>query len=136
MTITSVITAQSIGTGSNKGNSKFATSALVLQSTTTAYVVNVQVTPGAGPVDHKLELRVWFTTTPRTVTAGNAPYTLGQTAHYVDIRFGTGGLSLPSVAISKDSALEPVTGGNLHVWCDVPGLDTAATLDVSIVELP
>lgn len=137
MTTQSAIAAQSFGTSTNIGNGKFSISPLTLGAGTTAFVINVQVTPGAGPVDPNAEVRVWYTTTMRTVSAADAPYKLGQTARYVDKRVGAGtnGIQV-SVPSSKDSALEPVTGSKLHVWVDAPKLETAAVLDVDVVELP
>ncbi len=130
------ISAQSFGTSTNIGNSKFSINPLTLADATTGYIINVQVTPGAGPVDPNAYVRVWYTTTFRTVTAANAPYTLRETARYVDKSIGCVGEVKVSVAGSKDSAFEVKTGNKLHVWVDAPKLDTAASLTVDVVELP
>lgn len=135
MTTQSAISSQSFGTSTNIGNGKFSISPLSLDAGTTAYVVNVQVTPGAGPADQLAVIRVWYTTTMRTVTSANAPYTLAETARYVDCKVGNPNPTV-SVAVSKDSQLETKTGTYFHCWADVPKLDTAAALSVDVVELP
>ena len=132
MTTQAALSGQSFGTGANIGNNKFSIAPLTLAGTTTTYVVNVQVTTGAGPVHADLEVRVWYTTTMRTVTGSDAPVKLGQTARYVDIRIPK---HSSTIAI-KDSTLEPVTGSKFHCWVDAPTLQTAATLDIDVVELP
>lgn len=139
MTTQSLISGQSFGTSTNVGPGKFSISAATLAAATTAYIINVQVTPGAGPVDRNAVIRVWYTTTMRTVTAGNAPYTLGPTARFVDCPIGNVNAATGfqvSVAVSRDSSLEPKTGDSLHVWCDAPTLSTAAVLSVDVVEVP
>lgn len=132
MTTQSIISGQSFGTSTNVGNGKFSVSPLTLTSTTTAYVITAQWTNGAGPWDPNARVKVWYTTTMRTVTAANAPQQLGQTARFVEL-FPAPGSSLLAI---KDSSLEPVTGEKLHCWVDAPTLPTAATLSVDIVELP
>lgn len=133
MTTQALITAQSIGAGSNKGDGILSISAATLAAATSAYIINVQLTNPSSYVPDKNQIvTVWYTTTMRTVTAANAPKTLAQTARYVDIRPG----QVASIVVSKDSALEVKTGTNLHVWCDVPTFTTSLTLDVDVVECP
>lgn len=130
MTTTTVINAQSFGTGSNVGNGKFSQNPVTLQVTTTAFVVSAEMATGNnGQLDPKTKIRVWYTTTTRTVTAADAPSKLGQTAHYVDVTIDR------PVAI-RDSMLEPVTGNLFHVWVDAPVLGVAGTITVVLVELP
>lgn len=140
MTTQALITAQTFGTSTNVGNAKFSANPVTLAAGTTAYVVNVQVTRPAtalpltgmgGPVT----VRVWYTTTIRTVSAANAPVTLGHTARYVDCVFNKPN-EPASAVISVDSSLEPKTGDSLHCWVDAPGTLNACTLDVSVVEVP
>lgn len=135
MTTQTAISAQSFGTGSNVGNNKFSIAPLTLASGTTAFIVNVQVTNGTGASGNSgqpVDVRVWYTTTVRTVTAGNAPLTLGATARYIDTKIMGG----TAAVYSKDSSLEPKTGASFHCWVDAPNLSVAATLDVVLVELP
>ena len=132
MTTQSAISGQSFGTSTNVGNNKFSINPLTLSASTTAYVVNVQVTNGTAGGAPQQEIRVWYTTTMRTVTAANAPSYLSATARYVDVR-----LSVKTADLRiKDSSLEPVTGSYFHCWVDAPTLDVAATLSVDLVELP
>lgn len=132
MTTQSAISGQSFGTSTNIGNGKFSISPLTLAATTTAFVVNAQWTNGAGPLDPNARVKVWYTTTMRTVTSGTAVQKLGQTARFVEL-FPAQNSSELTI---KDSTLEPVTGSKLHVWVDAPTLPTAATLSVDVVELP
>lgn len=131
MTSQSAISAQSFGTGSNIGNGKFSINPLTVAAGAAAYVVTVQVTSGAGPCDRQDEVRIWYTTTIRTVSATDAPQKLAQTARYVDIRMP----EYSSQIVIKDSTLEPVTGTLFHCWVDAPKLQTAATLSVDLIEL-
>mgnify|MGYP003645424862 CR=1 FL=1 len=131
MTTQSAISAQSFGTSTNVGNGKFSISPLTLAAGTSTFVVTVQVTAGAGPVDRQVECRIWYTTTIRTVTSTDAPQKLAQTARYVDIRMP----EYSSTIVIKDSTLEPATGTLFHCWVDAPKLQTAATLSVDLVEL-
>lgn len=132
MTTQSAISGQSFGTSTNVGNGKFSINPLTLAGTTTAYVVNMQITAGAGPFGPQQDVRVYYTTTMRTVTAANAPEQLGPTARYVELRIPQGA----SRVTIRDSALEPVTGSKFHCWVDAPTLPTAASLTVDLVELP
>ena len=131
MTTQSAISAQSFGTSTNKGNALFSINPLTIAGTTTAYVVNAQVTNGIAGGAPQQEVRVWYTTTMRTVTAANAPSQLGATARYVDVRLSneTAGVRI------KDSSLEPATGTKFHCWVDAPTLNVAATLSVDLVEI-
>lgn len=132
MTTQSCISGQSIGTSTNKGDGLFSITPKTFASTTTAYVVSVQLTNGAGPVDPNQCVVVYYTSTMRTVTSANAPTYLGQTARSVTLRAGTGNSTVRVV----DSALEPVTGTKFHLWVSAPTFDVAGTLDVDLVELP
>lgn len=134
MTTTTVLNAQSFGTGANKGNGLFGASPTTFQATTTAFLVCAEVTAGAGPTysGAKQDVRVYYTSSCRSLTAAQALARLGQTVRYVDLRVpDTGG-----VVQIKDSTLEPVTGQYFYFWVDAPSLLTAATLSVFLVELP
>lgn len=122
---------QSIGTSTNIGNSKFSINPLTLAAGTTAFVVNMKVTNGTGLPGRNQVVRVWYTTTMRTVTAANAPKHLGPTARFVEAVIADENEGV----VIKDSSLEPVTGSLFHCWVDVPTLPTAATLLVDLVEI-
>src|ERR1035437_7878120 len=132
MTTTLVISAQSVGTGTNKGNGLFSIAQVALQATTTAFVVSGQLTNGAGPVDPNQQIRIWYSPTPWTVTAGNAAAQLNKTARYVDIKPNPNA----SAVTITDSSLEPVTGANFNLWVDAPTFAIAGALSVNLVELP
>lgn len=131
MTTTAIISGQSMGTGSNVGDNLFAAK-LTAQTTTTAFLLCVRVTEGAGPTNPGT-VRVFFTSTSFSISAANGPSQLGATSRYVDVI-----LSDPrgGQVIIRDGSLEPLTGANIHVWASAPQLGTAATLDVNVVELP
>lgn len=133
MTTQSAISGQSIGTGSNIGTNKFSINPLTFGATTTAYVVNVQLTNGAtSSLDKNQIVRVWYATTMRTVTAANAMVQLGMTAKFVDLRPHFAPLLVRIV----DSDLETITGSKFHCWVDAPTFPVAASLSVDLVELP
>lgn len=131
MTTQTAIAAQSFGTSTNVGNSKFSITPLTLAAGTMSVVVTAQWTNGAGIVDANQSIRVWFATTPQTVTAANAPSQLGGTAAYVDVRPNpiTAGVAI------RASIRVPAAGVNFHCWADAPTLTTAATLAVVVAEL-
>ena len=133
MTTQSCISGQSIGTSTNVGNNLFSIAPKTFAATTTAYVVNAQVTNGSTKGQDKGNvIRVWYTSTMRTVTNTDAPTKLGLTARYVDVR----PQSSASLIRIVDSSLEPITGSKFHCWVDTPNLTEACTLDVDLVELP
>lgn len=132
MTTQSAIAGQSIGTSTNTGDDLFSISPLTLAASTTAFVVNMQITSGAGPTGPQQDIRVYYTTTIRTVTSALAPQQLGPTARFVELRVPQKG---GQVAI-RDSSLEPVTGSKFHCWVSCPGIPTAASLTVDLIELP
>lgn len=134
MTTTLVTNAQSIGTSTNIGEDKFVTKT-TLQTGTTAFIVCGRVTNGSTGAcgNQGLTLRIWYTTASFTYSANAAGIdALRQTARFVDIplRNGTSKVAL------KDSSLEPVTGASVFVWCEVPTLTVAASLDINLVEVP
>lgn len=131
MTTTTLINAQSIGTGANIGNRLFGAK-LTAQTTSTAFLLSARLTEGAGPTEPAI-VRVWYTSASFNISAANGPAQLNQTARYLDLNLSdpTGGQ-----VIIRDGTLEPLTGQYIHVWVDAPRLGTAATLDVNVVEVP
>lgn len=132
MTTQTAINAQSFGTSTNIGDDKFSANPLTLGAATSAYVVNVKII-GTAP-EPNTEVRVWYTTCFETTTAANAPRQLGATARYIDTKMNQDGTT--SFTSKKDSALEPVTGGFFNCWVSAPKLSAAATITVTLVELP
>lgn len=132
MATQSAISAQSFGTSTNVGDNLFSINPLTLSTATTAFVVNAQVTTGALRTDKGNTIRVWYTTTMRTVTAANAPIQLGATAHFVDVRIH----ETPALIRIVDSDLEPATGLKFHCWVSAPNQPAAGTLSVDVIEYP
>ena len=132
MTPTTLINGQSVGTGANIGNNILSQAQTAFQASTTAFVITAKLTNGNGPVDPGQQIRIWYTSTQHTVTAGNAPTQLNKTARYVDVKPNPGA----NAVTINDSALEPITGANLNLWCDVATYPLAGTLTVILVELP
>lgn len=131
MTTTNAINGQSIGTSTNVGEGKFPQK-VTLAATTTAFIVTLRLTNGADTYMQKNEIVVWYSTSSFSITAAAAVAALRPTARYISIKPPQGA----GVVAIKDSSLEPVTGGFLYLWCDLPTFLTAATLDVNTVELP
>lgn len=130
MTTQTAISAQAFGTSTNVGNGKFSISPLTFAGTTTAFVVSVLVDLADNePFSKTTKLRVWYTSTYATVTAGDAVSKLGQTARYVDVV-----LDRPIAIV--DSSLEPLTGTKFHCWVDAPTQVGAGAVTVTLVELP
>lgn len=131
MTTNSPISSQSIGTGSNKGEG-ILPQKITLAGTTTAFVITGRVTNGAAAYDPANEVIIWYSTSSFSITAAAAAVQLRPTARYLSIKVS----NLAAGVVIKDSSLEPVTGGYLYLWCDIPTFSVAATLDVNAVELP
>ena len=68
MTTTTLINAQSIGTGSNIGNRLFGAK-LTAATTTTAYLISARLTDGAGPTDPG-QVRIWYTSASFNISIG------------------------------------------------------------------
>lgn len=131
MTTTASISGQSIGTSTNVGNGKFPQK-VTAAVTTTGFVISARVTMGTQGSAGASTVRVWYSSSSFNITAAAAVEALSGTVRYLDLILPTTG---GTVRI-KDGTLEPMTGGYIHIWCDVPVLDVAATLDVNVVELP
>lgn len=132
MTTTASISGQSIGTGSNVG-AKLFPQKVTVNVATTAFVISGRVTNGTGNYPQTLYVRIWFTSSSFSVTAAQAVDQLNRApARYLDLPLKE---AAGQVTI-KDSMLEVLTGGYIYLWCEVPTMTTAATLDVNVVELP
>jgi len=131
MTTTNAISGQSIGTGSNVGEGKFPQK-VTIAATTTAFVITPRVTNGAGEYIEASEVIIWYSGSSYSVTAAAAPELLRKTARFVSVKPSRNS----SVAIAIDSSIEPVTGSYIYLWCSIPTVTVAQTLDVNVVELP
>lgn len=131
MTTTASISGQSIGTGANIGYGLFPRK-VTRQVTTTAFVIAAKVTNGAAGYTPQQEIRIWYSSSSFSVLAADAAAALHDTARYLDVKPDAlaGGIEI------KDSSLEPITGDYIYLWCDIPTVAVAQTLDVNVVELP
>lgn len=134
-TETVLINAQSVGTGSNKGDNLFSIAPVTLQATTTAFYLDVKLANGAtaGDIDANQKIVVYYSPTCYTVTAAEAPLTLAQTARYVALRPRPGA----SKEVINQSSLEPVgSGSDILCWVSSPAFPIAGALTVTLIELP
>lgn len=131
-TTTTIISGQSIGTSSNKGDALFPTK-LSLSSLTAAVVLTIRVTNGAGvgSLDGRTPLWLRYAFSPISVAAEAAPSLLRQNSRYVELKLS----QVPADDLARDSIVEPVSGLYLYVWVDVPIFSTAGTLNVYATEL-
>lgn len=130
LTITAAINAQSIGTSTNIGNSKFPTK-VTLQAATTAFAVEASVTNGAGAAfNPRQKLDVRFAVSSFSLTDTAAPDILGQASNLLQVTPSEkGGEQRINV-----SELQPTPGGYFYVWLDVPVLPAASTVTVNLIE--
>jgi hypothetical protein len=134
-TETVLINAQSIGTSTNVGNNKFSINPVTLQTSTTAFYLDVKLANGAtaGDIDPGLTPFIRYANTVYTVTAAEAPNTLGQAARFVKIVPRSGA----SKEVIAQSSLEPAIGGSdVLCWVDAPAFPVAGALTVTLCELP
>ena len=135
MTETILINAQAIGTSTNVGDNKFSINPVTLQSTTTAFYLDVKLANGAtaGAIDRNQKVVVYYSITSYTVTAGEAPFTLGETSRYVKLTPRDGA----SKEVIAQSSLEPAGGGSdILCWVSAPTFPVAGALTVTLIELP
>lgn len=134
-TETVLINAQSVGTSTNVGDSKFSINPVTLQTGTTAFYLDCKLANGAtaGDIDRGQQIKVWYSNTVYTLTAAEAPLTLGQTARFVKLTPRNGA----SKEVINQSSLEPTIGGaDILCWVDVPAFPVAGALTVTLCELP
>lgn len=130
MTTTTVITSQSIGTSTNVGEGLFPQQ-VAIQATTSDYVICMRVTNGAGSYLPKSEIIVRYASSPFNITAAQAVTQLAPASRYVSLKPSDKG----SAVVIKNSLFEPILGGYIYLWCEVPSTTVAQTLDVSVVEI-
>lgn len=131
MTTTAITAGQAIGTLTNIGADLFATRTAV-QTTSDRFFVEAKVTNGAGNYDQSKRIIVWFAPYSVSVTAALAPELLRNIARFVEVipsKFG-------SVARVRTSLCEPLSGGYIYVWCEIPTVTVAQSLDISLIEGP
>jgi hypothetical protein len=135
MTVTQVLTSQSIGTGSNKGNDltfSTATLKLTIQSTTSAFKITGRLTNGAAAYDRANRPTIRYVSSPVSDTYSAAPPLYRNAARYLELipHENSGGIS------TRVSDVETCAGTFIYIWVDVPAADVAQTLDIYVTELP
>lgn len=130
MTITALLTAQSVGTSSNVGTGLYAAK-LALQAATAGLVITAQLTAGAAQsVDPKQRLKVWFTTSPFDVSSGIvAQFDLDSKQVELNCPQGPSGVRVTTSEFVINQ------GGYLYYWVEVPTLAVAGSLNLSVVEI-
>ncbi len=132
MTTTNPVAGQSIGTSTNVGNSLFPTK-VTLGTTDAAIVLTLRVTNGAGKGvdDERSIVTMWYSFSPISVSAAEAPELLKQNARFVELRLEP----LAGKDRARDSEISAVSGQYLYLWFDVPKYNTAATLNAYVTAL-
>lgn len=135
MTTSTILSAISFGTSTNVGPF-FNPVETALQATTSCVKIACKVTRGSGNVQAGSKVRIWHAVTPTDYsTAALGARALRPGAEYVEIDLaaisGDGPLEL-----ERSSDILVTAAGHHHCWFDAPTLTEAATLTVSLQELP
>lgn len=130
MTTTNAISGQSIGTSTNVGEGLYPQK-ITAVSTTSGFYIQPRVTNGIGDYKGKYTVRVWYCASSYSLTAAAAVTQLKLNASYVDLPLdpANGGVAI------RDSFLEVLSGQYIYLWCAIPNLPVAATLDVNVTEI-
>lgn len=129
MTTTALVTTQSIGTGSNKGDGILPQKA-TLAGSTQNFVLSMEITNGAGGYVKGSRISAWYATSPFSYTAADGVVQLRNKARYLEIIVSHNANIIHAAA----SVLEPVAGQYLYVWFDIPVVTVAQTMNVSYTE--
>ena len=129
MTITDIYTSSAIGATDAVNVSPVKTT---LSATTTAVVINAQLTLGKSQPGRSNSPRLYYAVSPFSVTAANARATFRPVAAFLDL--------VPAPDSSSASTVmqtDPIfnNGGYLYTWIDTPALGVAAALSVKLVEI-
>lgn len=130
MTTTNVLTTQSIGTSTNKGDAVLPQK-VTLTSGTTAIRVEAKITNGAASYPNTY-LRFAYVVSSFDLTAAAAALALKGNATLVDIPLRPAGGDITI----KSSLLDPAAGAYLYIWFYIPATTVACTLALNTVELP
>lgn len=135
MTVTQLLTAQSIGTGSNKGSDlTFSTAAmkLTIQSGTSAFKVIGRLTNGAASYDRANRPTIRYVASPISDVYSDAPPLYRESSRYLELipAQGAGKIS------TRISDVETVSGSYIYFWMDVPTVSVAWTVDLYVTEIP
>lgn len=131
MTTTVAINGQSIGTSTNIGEDKFPQK-VTAQTLSDRFFIEGKIVNGADAYDPSNRVVVWYASCSESVTAAASVDLLRNTARRLEV--------VPSrrsgVSRTKVSDCEPLSGGYIYLWTEVPKLATASTLTVSVIEGP
>ncbi len=135
MTTTVILNAVTFGTGSDVGP-YLSPLKTALQSTTSCVKIAVQVTRGTANVQSSSTVQVWHAVTPTTYTTdalGCRALRIGAEYVAIDLSAVSGDGSL---SLERASDVLVTAAGNHYIWFDAPTLTEAATLTVTLQELP
>lgn len=131
MTTVTSLAAQSIGTGANTGNDLFPTK-VTLSGISTGLCLSARITNGAGgSFDQRAPLEILYAISHLSVAAAAAVELFKEEARFLSMRT----TEVASADRYKNGLLEPIVGGYLYFWCNVPLFNTAAVLNVYVTEL-
>lgn len=133
MTITNEIVAQSVGTGTDIGNSKFPIKVTLAATTTAAQIEALLVNGATGPYDARQPIMLHYAFSSFSHTAAAAVLVLGFQSRFLEVP------PKPSPGLSSGNItlLEPAPGsGYLYFWLDVPATDVASALSVNVIQYP
>jgi hypothetical protein len=132
LVLTVALSAQSVGTAANVGNSLFPTK-VTLNAATITVALEIKLVNGAiqTKIDQRHRVRVYSAVTAESVTAANAPELLKYSCECTE-------LIPPMDALDtkyKMSKPWKATGGFFCFWVDVPAFPLAGALTVNVIEL-
>jgi hypothetical protein len=133
MTITNEIVAQSVGTSTNIGNSKFPIKVTLEATTTAAQIEALLVNGPTGTYDTRQPIILHYAFSSFSHTAAAAVLVLGFQSRFLEIP--------PKQVAGKSSGnitlLEPAPGSAyLYFWLDVPATEVASALSVNVIQYP
>lgn len=132
MTVTASISGQSIGTSTNIGPDKFPQK-VTCQSGTDRFFIEATVTNGAASYDPANAIVIFYSSYSQSATANAALIDkLRKNARRLDVKPRR--LAASVVVLASD--LEPLSGPYIYLWCEIPTVSVAQTLDVNVVEGP
>ena len=131
MTITALQTATAVGGAGSTGYPLLSTKT-TLQATTTVLGISAQLTNGAKQGMRQKAVRIYAAVTPfSTLTTTTGPQQLSKQAVVLEVVPE----ERPSGVRIEESGPIPALGDTIFVWADVPLMDAAGTLSISLVEI-
>ena len=132
MTTTAAISGQSIGTSTNVGTDKFPAK-VTCQSGSDRFFIEAILTNGAGGYDKAQEVLVFYASHTVSATADAAIVEkLRGCARQLAVKPREAGSAIQV----KISDVEPLSGGYIYLWLEIPTVTVAQTITVNVVEGP